>query len=149
MDSLLRSDLVDSYRCAEVCADFLQNLFRTKARDIDNREEINVYLFCKHSENMQMELNYANEGATIDMVELESLKKDKITNRRGDTKPKMILNWLDIQPPEFEFTIKQMLKELGMSTQQFKTVKRGNQYIKTLFDRMKVEGKRGLYRKVA
>ena len=151
MDSLLRSDLVDSYRCAEVCADFLQNLFRTKARDIDNREEINVYLFCKHSENMQMELNYwlANEGATIDMVELEALKKDKITNRRGDTKPKIILNWLDRQPQNFEFTIAEMLDELGLSARQFKTVKRGNKYVKSLFDRMKVTGKRGLYRKVA
>ena len=150
MDSLLRSDLVDSYRCAEVCADFLQNLFRTKARDIDNREEINVYLFCKHSKNMQMELNYwlANEGATIDMVELEALKKDKITNRRGDTKPKTILNWLDRQPQNFEFTIAEMLDELGLSARQFKTVKRGNKYIKSLFDRMKVTGKRGLYRKV-
>ena len=151
MDSLLRSDLVDSYRCAEVCADFLQNLFRTKARDIDNREEINVYLFCKHSENMQMELNYwlANEGATIDIVELDALKKDKITNRRGDTKPKTILNWLDRQPQGFEFTVGEMLDELGLSARQFKTVKRGNKYIKSLFERMKVAGKRGVYRKVA
>ena len=151
MDSLLRSDLVDSYRCAEVCADFLQKLFRTKARDIENREEINVYLFCKHSEHMQMELNYwlANEGATIDIVELESLKKDKITNRRGDTKPKTILNWLDRQPQGFEFTVAEMLDELGLSARQFKTVKRGNKYIKSLFDRMKVAGKRGVYRKVA
>lgn len=151
MDSLLRSDLVDSYRCAEVCADFLQNLFRTKARNIDNREEINVYLFCSYNENMKMELNYwlANEGATIDVVELEALKKDKITNRRGDTKPKTILNWLDRQPQGFEFTVEEMLDELGLSARQFKTVKRGNKYVKSLFDRMKVTGKRGVYRKVA
>lgn len=150
MDSLLRSDLVDSYRCAEVCADFLQNLFRTKARDIENRDEINVYLFCKNSENMQMELQYwlAREGATIEVVELESLKKDKITNRRGETKPKIILNWLDRQPQGFEFTISEMLNKLEISSNQFKTVKRGNKYIKTMFDRMKVAGKRGLYRKV-
>lgn len=151
MDSLLRSDLVDSYRCAEVCADFLQNLFRTKARDINNRDEINVYLFCKNSENMQMELQcwLAREGATIEIVELESLQKDKITNRRGETKPKIILSWLDRQPLGFEFTISEMLDELGISAKQFKTVKRGNKFIKTIFDGMKVAGRRGLYRKVA
>lgn len=151
MDSLLRSDLVDSYRCAEVCADFLQNLFRTKARDIDNREEINVYLFCRNSANMQTELHYwlAREGASIEVVELESLKKDKINNRRGETKPKRILSWLDHQPYGYEFTVAEMLDELGMSTKQFKTVKRGNKYIKAIFDRMKVSGKRGLYKKVA
>ena len=100
---------------------------------------------------MKMELNYwlANEGATIDVVELEALTKDKITNRRGDTKPKTILNWLDRQPQGFEFTVAEMLDELGLSARQFKTVKRGNKYVKSLFDRMKVTGKRGLYRKVA
>lgn len=147
MDSLLRSDLIDSYRCAELCADFIQNLYRTKARDLFNREKINVFLFCKNSENMRIELFYslARLGATITAVDLESLKKQKIKKRKGDSIPKKILNWIEQQSKGRKFNIAEMLKEIGITQPQFKNVKRSNKYIRRKFETMKIAGTRGKY----
>lgn len=148
MDSLLNSDLVDSYRCAEVCADFLQNLFRTKARDIDNRDEINVYLFTKASDNMMMEIDYwlGGQGAKINVIELSDLKEAKIKNRRGESNPKKILQWLDSQKPGRVFNIKDMFTEVGITQEQFKNAKRGNPHLKSLFQRMRIVHSKSLYR---
>lgn len=146
MDSMLKSDLVDGYMSAEVIADFIQNLFRTKARDIFNREPVEAYMFCKNTENIMMELNYhlARHGANIDVLSLDELKIEKIKNRKGDTKAKQILRWLDSKG-KCEFDIQEMFDALDMNSDSFKTVKRANPIIKEQFENMKIPGTRGKY----
>lgn len=147
IDTLLKSDLINSYMSAEVVADFIQNLFRTKARDIFNEEQVNVYLFAKKNENLMMELNYAlgQNGAHIDITELDDLKIAKIENRKGETKAKQVLGWLKRQPQGAMFNITEMFNELGFNNDDFKAVKRANKVIKDKFDEMKIPGTRGKY----
>lgn len=146
IDRLMRSDLIDSYMTAELTADFVQNLFRTKARDIFNTDPIEVYLFTKKSENLMMELNYhlARFGAIIDIVELDCLKMQKIKNRKGDTKAKQILEWIEKRPLG-EFDISEMLSDLNLTNDWFKKIKKRNTTIKQMFDQMKKPGSRGRY----
>ena len=146
IDSLLKSDLVESYMCAEVVADFIQNLYRTKARDMFNTEEVNAYLFCTVSDNLMMELKYAFEriGAKIDVAKPEELIENKIRNRKGDTVAKRILNWLDCRA-KGEFDIAEMFSDLDLDNAGFKTVKRSNPLIKKRFNEMKIPGTRGKY----
>lgn len=146
IDKLLKSDLVDSYMCAEVASDFIQNLFRTKARDISNTDEINAYLFCNVTDNLMMELKYAFEfqGATIDIVELDELSIQKIKNRKGDTVAKSILDWID-NKEKGEFDISEMFDALKIDNNGFKAVKKSNPIIKKKFEDMKIPGTRGKY----
>lgn len=147
IDTLLKSDLVNSYMSAEVVADFIQNLFRTKARDIFNEEQVDVYLFAKKNENLMMELNYAlgQNGAHIDITELDDLKIAKIENRKGETKAKQVLGWLKKQHQGAMFNITEMFNELGINNEDFKAVKRANKIIKDKFEEMKIPGTRGKY----
>lgn len=146
MDSMIRSDLVNSYMSAEVIADFIQNLFRTKARDIFNKDTIEAYLFCKNTENIMIELNYhlARYGANIDVLSLDELKIEKIKNRKGDTKAKQILHWIDTKG-KGEFDIQEMFTALNITNNSFKSVKRTNKIIKDRFEDMKIPGTRGKY----
>ena len=146
IDNLLKSDLVDSYMCAEVASDFIQNLFRTKARDISNTDEINAYLFCSVTDNLMMEMKYAFEfqGATIDIVELDELSIQKIKNRKGDTVAKSILDWID-NKGKGEFEITEMFDSLKIDNNGFKAVKKSNPVIKKKFEDMRIPGTRGKY----
>lgn len=147
IDSLLKSDLVNSYMSAEVVADFIQNLFRTKARDIFNEDRIDIYLFCKKTDNLMIELNYAlgRKGTHIDVRELDELKIAKIENRKGNTKAKQVLGWLKKQPKGKMFNITQMFEELEINNEDFKAVKRANKVIKDKFKEMKIPSTRGKY----
>ena len=146
IDNLLKSDLVDSYMCAEVASDFIQNLFRTKARDISNKEEINAYLFCNVTDNIMMEMKYAfaNQGAKIDVVELDELSISKIKGRKGDTTAKRVMNWLENRN-KGEFDISEMFDDLHIDNNGFKAVKKSNPVIKKKFEQMKIPGTRGKY----
>ena len=147
MDSLLKSDLVDGYICAEVAADIVQNIFRTKAREVDNQDKIDVYLFCVPSENLMIELQYAlgRYGANIEIEKLDDLQAFKIKNRKGEANTKKIIVWLDTQSKGRTFSTSEMTTEIGITTADFKTVKKNNQYIKERFDAMKIPGTRGKY----
>lgn len=146
VDNLLKSDLVDGYMAAEVIADFIQNVFRTKAREIKNRDTIDVYLFCRNTENIMTELNYSlgKSNAHIDVIELEDIQENKIKNRKGDSVAKRIIIWLEKQEKERVFTVKELLAEVGIEANNFKVAKRKNNYLSSLFDSMKI-GK-GVYK---
>lgn len=94
-----------------------------------------------------MELNYAlgQNGAHIDITELDDLKIAKIENRKGETKAKQVLGWLKRQPQGAMFNITEMFNELGFNNDDFKAVKRANKVIKDKFDEMKIPGTRGKY----
>ena len=147
LDNLLSSDLTEGYMCAEVVADFIQNMFRTKAREIANREKIDVYLFCRNTENLMIELRYAlgRYGANIQVSKLDELQTLKIKNRKGDSNSKKILEWFECQPLGREFTVSEFLNEVGIKAESFKAAKRGNDFIKELFEKMKLKNSRGKY----
>lgn len=146
MDSLLSSDLVNSYMCAEVIADFVQNLFRIKAREINNRDKIEVYLFCKNTENIIMELQYAlgRHGAKIEVVELTAMQDDKIIRRKGNSRAKRIVEWLTMQHSG-QFEISDLLNDLEMTQSDFDRAKKGNRQLREHFQRMKVPGTKSTY----
>lgn len=148
LDNLMKSDIVDSYTCAEITADLVQNIFRTKARDLNNRDRIDVYLFCRATDNLKIELKYALErfGATVEVEGFECFQEEKIKRRKGDSVAKRILTWLDEQSNNREFIIEEMLSEVGIEAKNFKIAKKNNSFLKDKFDRMKMPNTRGKYK---
>lgn len=147
-DRMLRSECTEEYMAAEVVTDLIQNVFRTKARELTNRDRIDVYLFCKYSECVLTEIQYSlgRLGASIEIEELSDLQISKIMNRKGESTAQKILSWIEKQECGREFTVDEFLAELGIEAKNFKVAKRNNSFIKKLFDGMKIENTRGKYR---
>lgn len=147
-DRMLRSECTEEYMATEVVTDLIQNIFRTKARELTNRDRIDVYLFCKYSECVLTEIQYSlgRLGASIEIEELSDLQMAKIKNRKGESTAQKILKWVESQERGREFTVDEFLAELGIEAKNFKVAKRNNSFIKKLFDGMKIENTRGKYR---
>ena len=141
-DDLLRHELVDSIMCAELTTDFVQNVFRTKARNIDNTDRIDVYLFYKESDNLMTELQcaFGKLKAKITVETLEELDLSKILNRKtkSETNAQKIVKWIEVQPKGRKFDIKEFLAETGLSDKNFKVTKKKNPTLQRKFDSMKV-----------
>ena len=141
-DDLLRHELVDSIMCAELTTDFVQNVFRTKARNIDNTDRIDVYLFYKESDNLMTELQcaFGRLKAKITVDTLEELDLSKILNRKSktETNAQKIVKWIEVQPKGRKFDIKEFLAETGLSDKNFKVTKKKNPTLQRKFDSMKV-----------
>ena len=147
IDSLLKSDIAAGYMSAEVTADFIQNLFRTAARDLTNRDTVDVYLFCRNTEHLMMELEYAlgRLGAKITVETLDELDIAKIKNRKAKTNAQKVIEWLEAQPIGREFSVDEFLIEVGIEAKNFRVTKRKNAFIQKLFDEMKIKNTRGKY----
>lgn len=148
IDSLLKSDIAAGYMSAEVTADFIQNLFRTAARDLTNRDTVDVYLFCRNTEYLMMELEYAlgRLGAKITVETLDELDIAKIKNRKAKTNAQKVIEWLEAQPIGREFLVDEFLIEVGIEAKNFRVTKRKNTFIQKLFDEMKIKNTRGKYK---
>ena len=94
-----------------------------------------------------IELRYAlgRYGANIQVSKLDELQTLKIKNRKGDSNSKKILEWFECQPLGREFTVSEFLNEVGIKAESFKAAKRGNNFIKELFEKMKLKNSRGKY----
>lgn len=135
-------DLVDDVMCAELATDTIQNIFRTKARDIHNQERVDVYLFYSSKlSNLTKELQYwlGRLGAKFTFDKIDDLDLGKLVRRKvkKETNTQKIVNWINSQPNGRIFTSQEMRLELGLSQNQFNNAK-DNNYIKRLFHDLKI-----------
>lgn len=148
-DSMMKNDIVDGYMSAEIVVDIIQNVFRTKARDITNRENVDVYLYIKNTDNIMLELQYAFAmlGATIEVEEIQQMKIAKIKNRNTQkkTNAQKIIDWLETLSPGQKFTSTDMLVALNITQSQFNKTKEKNSVIAAMFKDMHIE--KNIYRK--
>lgn len=148
-DTLLKDDIVDGYMSAEIVVDIIQNVFRTKAREITNTENVEVYLYIKNTKNIMKELQYAfaKYGATITVESIEQIQIAKILNRntKKQTNAQKIVEWLDSLSTGQEFTSDEMLDALNLSQSQFNKTKEKNVLLATMFKEMRIS--KNVYRK--
>lgn len=139
-DKLLQNDLIDGYMSAEICADIIQNLYRTKARDITNTDRVDAYLLMKKTDNLLLELQdaFGSYGAKITVEPIDELQIAKIRERNSETNAKKILRWIDNQPKGKTFKVAEMLCDIGITQKQFNKIKEKNSALKQLFNGMKI-----------
>ena len=152
-DKLINSSKVADIRNAEIAADTIQNIFRICARNLDNKDPVNIYLFfdSKQYNGMIEELKYnlGKFGAKIENVKLEALSEAKIQRRKTVNGEKSIaqkvLDWIKEQTQGTEFTRKDILEGTGILAKQLEKSKANNKELKEMLDKMKVA--RGRYKK--
>ncbi|KIR01620.1 hypothetical protein P261_00434 [Lachnospiraceae bacterium TWA4] len=158
-DSLLNpsDNRLDDYILPRALADFLQNLYRIKVREIENREPIDVYLFTKVNDNL---IESIRESLPMAKVEADQLKikdfkeelqqmpldelKFRVANSKGKY-AKAIYDWLSVRAIGEMFKVKTLQVDLGISKGKFYNTLKDNLTLNELLKRMKTS-KKGYYK---
>lgn len=130
-------ETIDNIRCRLIMADFEQNLFRCKIRNIDNTEPCTYTLMCNVSEKNRLfedyqplvdmiKARYEPLGATINIIETPmpfKLLKTNERNTKNKTSIQKFNDWYKKQPSGRIFKRADILSECNLSISQFKDVK--------------------------
>ena len=152
IDKLLADDVIREMVNQECCSDTIQNIYRIAARDIDNLQDVNIYLFydAKYYSLVQCDLQnaFGKYGASIVTEKIPELTIRKIRNRKtcGEKSvAQKIIDWIDCVCDGEVFATKQICDDLGISTKQFHKAKDKNNGLKQMLKIMSVS--KGKFRK--
>lgn len=123
---------VDKVMNHSLLADFEQNLFRSKLRNIDCTDAVTYTLFIntttyKDLIDLIIERYGKRHGATINIINhLPELDIVKAQNRKTGkkTKVQIVIDWIKLQPSGSSFTTSQLRNECNLTRDQWKTTKR-------------------------
>ena len=152
IDKLLSDDVIRDMVNQECCSDTIQNIYRIAARDIDNIQDVNIYLFydAKYYSLVQADLQntFGKYGAKIISEKIPELTVRKIRNRKTNGEKSVaqkIIDWIDCVGDGEVFETKQICGDLGISTKQFHKAKEKNNGLKQMLKIMSVS--KGRFRK--
>ena len=150
-------EIITSIMLQCMLADFEQNLFRLAIRNYDNTKKIHVWTFCNTADDLYSELTgmieqrYREYGVQFEYEDtpqallVAKAKERKPPEGKDKTHAQRIIEWVNIQPDGREFKRAELLKELGMSENQFKNSLKKNQTVKGIVENLKVQNKKGYY----
>lgn len=144
---------------AEICqnavlSDLIQNICRICIRSGNEKKAV-VMLFYGRKKgqypNLHNELQDYFRGATIEMSNEVSSKVscNRIRDRQnpnGKSIAQKILEWIDNKQSEFEFSVQDLTKAVGITQNQFNDCKKGNAALRKKLSSIMVEGRRGFYK---
>lgn len=159
-DTLARENMLRS-----LLSDVEQNLFRSALRNIDNDKEVTYTILFRcqemldkagHNRNSLSELadmireRYVPCGATVRVFDTPpEFKEAKTMERKSSdgkkTHAQIVVEWVRAQTYGDLVKRNKMLRECGLTANQFKAVLRNNPHIREMFEEMKTE-KSGYYR---
>ena len=146
---------INQIMLASILSDFEQNIFRTSIRKYDNSDHVTVFTFWNSTAYAELNQMIAERYRPFGVEIIDLGVPDSVAHMRTEqrntpnnekTNPQKILNWIDMLPNGTEFKIENMLKEIHINTNQYKSAKSTNKFIRQLFQRMETE-KKGCYRK--
>lgn len=152
IDKLLVDDVIRDMVNQECCSDTIQNIYRIAVRDIDNVQDVDVYLFfdVRYFGLVEADLQdtFGKYGASIVNEKIPELTIRKIRSRKtGGEKSvaqKIIDRIICVSDGEV-VTTRQICADLGITTKQFQKAKDNNNGLKQMLKAMTI-GK-GKYRK--
>ena len=152
IDKLLADDVIRDMVNQECCSDTIQNIYRIAARDVDNEQEVNIYLFydAKYFSLVKADLQntFGKYGASIVTEKIPELTIRKIRNRKtcGEKSvAQKIIDWIDRVGNGEVFETRQICADLDITTRQFQKAKDNNNGLKQMLKAMTVS--KGKYRK--
>lgn len=138
----------------DLLSDFEQNIFRTSIRNYDNTQPVtvNAYWNCTAYDrlNRMIEERYSPYGAQIidlgkpAIFEEHKTKTRKASGGKTQTDPQKVLNWSERQPYGKEFKLVEMRRELNLSNDAWRNVKK-NSDVQRLLNKWRT-GKKGIYK---
>lgn len=146
-----------NYRNRLILSDIVQNVFRSKIRQQDNREPITYNLIFSYSANndesqsnsalVKLIQNYFKPlGVSVNLISTpRQIREYKVgkRNNKSDSIAQRILEWLQRKPKGYIFAPKEIQKDLDITSPQYNTSIDHNKELKAILQSMKI--KRGLY----
>lgn len=146
-----------NYRNKLILSDIVQNIFRSKIRQRDNRESIKYNLIFSYSANndesqankalIKLIQNYFIPlGVSVNLISTpRQIREYKINKRsnKTDSIAQRILEWIQHKPKEYNYTPHEIQEDLGITNAQYYTSIDHNKELKALLKSMRI--KRGLY----
>ena len=142
----------------DLLADIEQNIFRSPIRNPSCKEDVYYYLFFDYDNLGNQGLKekifdrfHNRYGADVLCIDpAQYLCKQKILCRKATkekTAAQKILEYLATMKDGSVFRIDDLLSQTQLTQKQFNKVKEKNEFIREYFNKMAVEGKRGVYSK--
>ena len=140
---VIGQNAIEKVKNFSLLADFEQNLFRSKLRNIDCEDAVTYTLFINVSTNQGLidlivERFEKRLGATVNMVD-RPVHFDiiKAMNRKASKKTDVqtVIDWIELQPSGSRFTATQLREECQLTSEKWKSTKRANS-VKGLLDLM-------------
>ncbi|MGY2613185.1 hypothetical protein [Bacillus pretiosus] len=132
------------YQNYSMLTDFVQEVFRTKLRNYNCDEKIEINCFQADKVLISM-VKQLFPGCKIETKEdeLKCFAEEKVVSRKNGDKSVILKEFIDSWPIGQELTTKDICEGAGLTAKEFDNSKSKKSYFKNLFKKYKV--KRGIY----